>query len=312
MKKKTGLVYALTASMMLSLAAPAAFGAQETDQVKLTIVQEKETESETPHKEESVRETGVRMALTRENTLWKEDGMSVREWDDAVNAKKLEGAASPLTKDAVLEANPEAQIREKDNIVYYMDHVDALGNVSDVLDAYRAAYSAMGMTGGNEHADLRLWQQMDINGMKIYSFQQIADSEMVMGSTMKIAVKDGKVCAVFSSLDPAEGKEERILTQDEIQEAVRGLLDSKGDDSLILPEYTDRVRHTPVLLEDLDLDTQEDDPVPEQLLWVVYTKNKEGSEYPITAHYVSLDGQYIDSLEVESAGSEEALCGFRR
>ena len=312
MKRRTGLVYTLTAAMLLSLAAPAAFGAQETDQVTLAIAQEQESETESAAKDEGVRETGVRMALTRENTLRNEAGMSVGEWDDAVNAKKLEGAASPLTKDAVLEANPEAQIREKDNIVYYMDHVDALGNVSDVLDAYRAAYSAMGMTGGNEHADLRLWQQMDINGMKIYSFQQIADSEMVMGSTMKIAVKDGKVCAVFSSLDPAEGKEERILTQDEIQEAVRGLLDSKGDDSLILPEYTDRVRHTPILLEDLDLDTQEDDPVPEQLLWVVYTKNKEGSEYPITAHYVSLDGQYIDSLEVESAGSEEALCGFRR
>ena len=334
--KKKGLAYALTAAMVLSLAAPATFAAEQPDseETKTTLALAVETEAgaqteagvqaetgtetvpeaETGIKNEGEKgwQTDIRMALTRENALWKEAGMSVSDWDDAVRAKKQEGEDSPLTKSKVLEAAPDAQILEENGTVYFIDKAEALGEVSDALDAYRAAYSVRDLMGGNELADLRLWHQMDIDDIRIYSFQQVSESEMVMGSTLKIAVKDGRVIGISGSLDPEAGLEESVLTQAEIEKAVRDLLDNRGDDSEILSEYTDRVRHCPTVLADLDLDLSDDDPVPEQLRWVVYTKNDGDAQYPYTAHYIQLDGHYIDSLEVEEPGSDEALCGYRK
>ena len=116
------------------------------------------------------------MSLKRENTLRQEAGMSVQEWDDAVAAKRKEGKDAPLTKEGILAANPDAQILTKDGKVYYLSQTDAIGEVTNALDAYRAVSSLAALMGGNELADLRLWQQMDIDDMRIYSFQQISDS----------------------------------------------------------------------------------------------------------------------------------------
>ena len=322
MLKKT-LAYALTAAMTLSFAAPAAYGSQESvpaqsesAQVKLTLA-ESETSADAQKDAsgittEGVWDTDIRLSIRRENEIRNEAGMHLREWDDAVASKKQEGKDAPLTEDAVLEANPDAQILKEDGVIYYIDHADALGDVSDALDAYRAAYSAAALMGGNPLADLRLWHQMEIDGVRFYSFQQISDGRMVMGSTLKLAVRDGKVCGVFSSLDPESGKEETLVTQEEAEAVVREKLEEEGKAGgpELLPDYTDRIRYMPTVLADLNLDNQDDDPVPEEVRWVVYSSNDDG-EYPFIAHYVSLDGTFLESLPVEEPGSDEALCGFR-
>ena len=305
--RKRILTCVLAAAMTLSLAAPAAYGGQESSAVETEAEQGSLTESPA----DKVWDTDIRMALQRENAMRREAGMNLMEWDAAVSEKKTEGKNAPLTKEDVLAANPDAQVLEQDGVVYYIDQADALGEVTDALEAYRAAYSAAALMGGNELADLRLWQRMEINDIRIYSFQQISDSTMVLGSTMKIAVKDGKVSAVFSSLDPENGKAETIVTMDAAENAVREKLEKAGEEAEILSEYTDRIRYTPTVLADLNLDEMNDDPVPEEVRWVIYTRN-EDEEYPFTAHYVNLAGSYLDSLAVEEPGSDEALCGFRR
>ena len=301
--KKRGLAYILSAAMMLSFAAPAAAGAQETTQEVQTEVQ-----TEVQDDVDKVWETDIRMSLTRESALRQEAGMSVQEWDNAVAAKKLEGRDAPLTREDVTDA----QVFEKDGVVCSIDHADALGEVKDALDAYRAAYSAAALMGGNELADLRLWHQMDIDDVRFYSFQQVSDSTMVMGSTLKLAVKDGKVLAVFSSLDPETGKEEKLVTQSEAEDIVLDALEAAGEKAVVFPEYTDRVRYMPTVLSDLNLDEADDDPVPEDLRWVVYSENEGDDEYPYTAHYLDLAGNYLESLDVKEPGDDEAMCGFRK
>ena len=311
MKKKL-LPYVLSAVMTLSLTAPAAFGNQESEPVKAEAAQSQDALTQTEDPDiGGVWKTDIRMSIQRENEIRKAAGMSLRDWDEAAAKKKQEGKDAPLTMEAVLEANPDAQILEEDGAIYFIEQADALGDVSDALEAYRAAYSAAALMGGNELADLRLWQQMDINDVRVYSFQQISDSIMVLGSSMKIAVKDGKVCAIFSSLDPESGKEETIAGQDQVEDAVRNRIEQEGSSGELLPEYTDRIRYIPSVLADLNLDKMTDDPVPDEVRWVVYSTNDD-EEYPYTAHYFDLAGTYLESLSVEAPGSDEALCGFRR
>ena len=333
MKKKL-LAYLLTSAMTLSFVSPAVSGAQKAETEASRMIAETETprtEAETgasrtntetqmtfsaPGGEEGtaghVWEASTKMSLKRENTLRQEAGMSVQEWDDAVAAKRKEGKDAPLTKEGILAANPDAQILTKDGKVYYLSQTDAIGEVTNALDAYRAVSSLAALMGGNELADLRLWQQMDIDDMRIYSFQQISDSRMVLGSTIKIAVKDGKVSAVFSCLDPEAGKKETLVTQEKAQDEVLRTLKEAGEKAAILPEYTDRIRYTPTVLSDLNLDNMNDDPVPEELRWVVYSENQNDETYPFTAHYLDLAGKYLESLPVKEPGSDEALCAFRK
>ena len=274
MKKKL-LAYLLTSAMTLSFVSPAVSGAQKTETEASRTNTETQMTFSAPGGEEGtaghVWEASTKMSLKRENTLRQEAGMSVQEWDDAVAAKRKEGKDAPLTKEGILAANPDAQILTKDGKVYYLSQTDAIGEVTNALDAYRAVSSLAALMGGNELADLRLWQQMDIDDMRIYSFQQISDSRMVLGSTIKIAVKDGKVSAVFSCLDPEAGKKETLVTQEKAQDEVLRTLKEAGEKAAILPEYTDRIRYTPTVLSDLNLDNMNDDPVPEELRWVVYS-----------------------------------------
>lgn len=325
------MAYVLTAVMTLSLALPPVYGSaadapgqtEAAEQIGTAEQTEAAEQAEPAEQTEAadtwtedaapgfVWQTDIRMSLKRERKLREAAGLSLAAWDEAAAIKKQEGREAPLTKEAVLEANPEAQILDENGAVYYIDGADALGAVGDGLDAYRAAYSAAALMGGSDQMDLRLWQQMDVDDVSFYSFQQISDSTMVLGSTMKLAVKDGKVLAVFSSLDPEAGKEETLITAEQAENTVREKLEKEGNPKEVIPAFTDRIRYTPVVLTDLNLDEMDDDPVPEELRWVVFTEN-EDETYPFTAHYLDLAGQYIESLDVEGPESDEALCGFRK
>lgn len=323
--RKRMMAYLLTAAMTCSLAAPAAFGASLAKEEPQAVLTETEAENQTTSEMvwnavDPVWETDTKMHLTQERSLMAEAKMSIREWDEAVEAKKDEGREAPVTKEAILKADPDAQILEKDGSVYYLGSTDVPGEITDAKEAYRAAYSLLPLMDGNELADLRLWHVMEINGLKIYSFQQISEGKMVLGSTMKIAVKDHKISAVFGSLDPEAGMEENIAAQTEVEDVVKEELEKKGEQGEILTDATDRIRFSPYALEDLNLESGEDDPVPEEVRWVVYTRNDntvsaeaaEEKEYPYIAHYVDLAGTYLYSLPVEEIGDDEALCGYRK
>ena len=61
------------------------------------------------------------------------------------------------------------------------------------------------------------------------------------------------------------------------------------------------------------------DPIPEDVVWIVYTPNAGGAEqaedaetYPFLAHYVKADGTYLCNLPVREPGDEEAIFGYRK
>jgi len=274
-----------------------------------------------------VWQTDIRMGIEKERQLIRESGMSLDEWDASVAEMKEEGLASSFTKEAMMKADPAAKILEKDGQVYYVGKNSAFTPVNNAMDAYRMVYSLVDLLGGSAQTDLRLWSVIRVNETTVYSFQQIAGSEEVLGSTVKIALDgNGRITAVFGSLDPeAEIAEETLVTRKQAEEAVMAhIREESGEEVQVLEGQTHRTIYMPVGMgEALNLDSDDEDPVPNMVLWVVYTENKakngedeaaaaEREAYPYVAHYVKTDGTYVKSLPVKEPGDTDSLDGYRK
>ena len=301
----------MTGALTFNLAAPAFCQPVEAGTAREAV----RTEAAAGHRE---WKTDLRLALERERDLREASGMTLAEWDARTEAARKEGSASPLTKGTILDADRDTQILRKDGAVYYIQGNSAFAPVEDAQDACRTVYSLLSMLGGSRRIDLRLWSRLQENGRMIYSFQQIAGTETVPGSGVKLVVNaDHSVSAVFSSLSSEHNERQTPVSQADAEEVVREYLQEKGTDTAILSEKTDRVIHTPVTMDMLTLEEpeeEEEEIIPDQVLWVVYTAN-EGTDqaaYPYLAHYVTLDGNYDYSLPVREPGDAEALDGFRK
>ncbi len=314
-KRKNILAILLSLTMTASAAAPA-FCAQESTELSDAVTAQTETEAESASPCSGRWETDISLSIRDERQIREESDMSLDAWDDAVTSMKEKGLANPVTEDAILEADPDAQILRSDDGVYFISGNDALGKVENTLDAYRAVYSLLPVLGGNYQVRLMLWSRLTENDMTVYSFQQLSESSIAPGSTIKLAVRaDGTVSAVFGSLDPeTPGKPETLATREEAEEAVKDHLRITGADEQILPELTDRGSHYPEKMDKaLNLDELSDEIVPDEVYWIVYSENQsdEKETRPYIAHYVSLDGTYLYSLPVTEPGSPEAVLGYR-
>ena len=262
-----------------------------------------------------VWDTDIRLSIRREDQLMRESGRELDEWDGEIAQRKQEALKTPLTKEALLKADPDIKILEEDGRVYYIGAGKTFVPVNDAADAYALAYRLVSLLGGTEETDLRLWSRLGINGQTVYSFQEIADSETVVGSTLKIALdENNEVSAVFANLLPDEegenGGTKPLVSRRQAENAVFRQTNNKQ----LFRELTERTIRYPVDITDaLDLESDDEDPVPQQLLWVVYTSNKGGDAdiYPYVAHYVKLDGTYLFNLPVKQPGDAEARSGYR-
>lgn len=317
MKKKRVMLPALILTAGISMAVASAGVSAKT-------VQETQSEKEirTPGPErtgnpsDSFREwnPSFRLSIDRESDLMESSGMTLREWDGQVGKMKAEGFASPITEEEIRKADPAADIRKKDGRIYYIGKTTGIPPVRNALEAYRAACAMTSLLGVDENHDLRLWSRLQVKDQTIYVFQQVEESREVLGSVLKIAAaENGEISAVFSSLNTEPAKRENVLTQDEAEKAVHDRLEKEGENAEILTEFTERIIHSPYYMEMLSL---EDENIYEtDYWWVIYTENRAEDtkkEYPYTAHYLTLDGQYQYSLPVKEPGDEEARKGARR
>ena len=253
-----------------------------------------------------------RLAIEREKEIISQSGLTLDEWDAQIAAAEAEGLSDPITLETLM-TDTDADIQEEDGSVYFIGANSAFPQIHSAEDAYRLLYQMLPLFGGSENTDMRLWSKIDFGGISIYSFQQISDSDQVLGSTVKIAVlEDGTVSAVFNALDAEATKEEKLVTREEAEEAVTAYLAEQGADAPILSEETSRVLHTPYDFTDLVISDDNEETLPEQVWWVVYTPNTltDDPGYPYLAHYVSLDGTYQYSLPTEEAGGAAVYQGY--
>ena len=296
--------------MTLSLAAPAAAGNVTAVNASMTYGSE---EKESP--DFRVWKTDTRISLLTERELMQQAQMSLDEWDAAVTLQKRAGLEAAFTEEKLTKADPSVRIKKDEKGIYYISENAAFDPVQTPLEAYRTVYRLVPVLGGSEDTDLRLWSVIKINDFTVYSFQQVSESQEVMGSVVKLAVKeDGNVSAVFASLDAQRTRREKQKTKDQIIKVVRTQLKKPGQNGELYPEYTERTVHAVDTMETaLNLDV-EGDPVPKEVLWVVYSQNcgEEEKDYPYLAHYVTLDGKYRYSLPVKEPQDEESRNGFRK
>ena len=268
--------------------------------------------------------TDIRLGIKKEKQLRDEQGMTLAKWDEALAERKEQGLAAPLTKVALFAADPDAEILEDADGVYFIGRNEAFPSVSCAEDAYELAWRLIGLLGGSKATDLQLWSELQANGTTVYSFQEIRGNAEYLGSTIKIAAgEDGTVTGVFSSLG-FEGSSEEYevnadvphVTQAEAEAAVAEKLAADGVKAEVHTDLTDRIAFVDLTLaEALNLDDPQEETEPLLMFWVVYTDNpdtEEAAAYPLIANYVSLDGTYHHSLPVAFAGDADSLCGYRR
>ena len=264
-------------------------------------------------------ETDIRLGIRTERQLMEEAGFTLDEWDDMTAKARKEGFEQAFDRETLAGKDADARILEENGCIYFISST-ALEKVKDTAAAYRLAYRLVPLLGGSEDTDLRLWTRLEENGKKVYLFQQVSDGEEILGSTLKIAVNENDdVTAVFNSLAPGTSKKENLVTREQAEAAVLEHMRQEGTVMQIFPELTERINYQPLDLETgLNMD-EETDPVPEKVLWVVYSFNGATMEealqqetYVNIAHYVSLDGTYLFSLPVRIAGDEESRSGYRK
>ena len=295
-KKLTALI--CSASMIFCAAAPAA-----ADPAEHSIVAEEAGEQ--------VSQIDLLLGNEREWEWIKKNGKSIDEWDEEISLMKQEGTEDALTEEALLEIDPQTRILRLEDKVYYIGPNAGMGQVTGPQEAYRLIYRLLGLLGGTLNTDLRLWNILTVNDRTIYVFDQVSDSQGVPGSVVKLVVEEnGDVSAVFSSLDTESSKEEKLVSREEAETAVLSRLSQEGIKTGICEGMTQRLIHTPLGMADLPITDEEEEDVPDQILWVVYS-GSEDEENPYLAHYLKLDGTYLYSLPVKEPGDKEARCGYK-
>lgn len=260
----------------------------------------------------------IRLGIAREYQLRQAAGMDLADWDEAVDAAKRDGLSAPISAEDIMKADQDALVLEENGLIYQIGPSSLFGQVTDVFDAYRLAYRLVETLGGTPDTRLMLKSKLSFNEKTIYSFQQIFDGKEVLGGTLKIALNgDNGVTAVFACIDPNAAGEQTWLTKAEAEAQVASRCrDEYGHPVQVLEEYTDRGFRTPATMVysmNMDYDI---DPIPDDLVWIVYTANEGAEEadkeYPYIAHYVKVDGTYVTDLPVMQPGDEESRCGFRK
>ncbi len=263
---------------------------------------------------EAQAQTGMRFTIRTEETVRGEAGMDVRAWEAEADARRQRGLDSPISREEMTAADPDAVFHLQNGRVYMIDGLaESLAPVSGVMDAYETVYRLSGMLGGGADTQLRLWSVLTADEQTVYVFQQVYEGLTVIASTAKlVAGPDGRVRTVFSSLadvQPAGGNTDVDAARAE--EIVRAYLRERGGEDTVMSEYTTRAV---IPMED-DSEEHADEVLPDQLAWIVFSENPRfRQEYvvdlPYMAHYVSMTGEYLGSSAVTVPGDSAAQGGY--
>ncbi len=255
-------------------------------------------------------EKGACFSIKKETALIEASGMSGAEWEQKVLEAKQSGLLDPLDEEALKKADPGISFSKNDGRIIMISSPSGIAGVRDAMDAYRYVYRLLPVLGGAEDAVLRLWSVLEMNGMKVYAFQQTFDGLTVLGSTVKLAAdKGGRLTAVFSSLSPSlpESGTGHEISAAEAEECVRGILLSAGHDDSVMPEYT---RRAVIPCED----AESTEILPDRLVWTVYSLNPGfapgRADLPYLAHFVGTDGEYLHSCTATVPGDRLVRAGY--
>ena len=128
--------------------------------------------------------------------------------------------------------------------------------------------------------------------------------------------KDESLAETTELSEDSENNDKIYETVTDIKSEISGIRSFEAENIVkektgktILPGTERIVLASP--MTSLSLEEQNDEDVPQILLYAVYTDNDD-NKYPYLVHYLKLDGEYCYSLPVREIGDEDARCGYRR
>ena len=200
--------------------------------------------------------------------------------------------------------------------VTFVDGACTADPVKDMDGAKRVVNSMLALTGGDEQTRFEPWRTLtDAKGNHYYVFQQVYAGTTVPGGAVKVVTdaRDhmlGFVASVESGLpDTAEAEG---ITAGQAEELVLEHLREADQAQAELAEgRTERI----ILPVKPDIDPESTDEAEDarcRYVWAVYTTNTEekNAERPYLAHYVTMDGTYLYSLQTILPGDEAGTAGY--
>lgn len=190
--------------------------------------------------------------------------------------------------------------------------------VKDLDSAAKVALSMVELLGGDVRTRFIPWRELtDANGNHYFVFKQLYAGTTVLGGAVKVITDpEGNMIGFSSSVETElpQTEESEGITAEEAEQIV---LDHAKENNLPLPalfvELTDKM----ILPMNLSVDEELDENLEgtSRFVWVVYSDNPASSvnpraELPYLAHYVTMDGQYLYSLETIMPGDAAASAGF--
>ena len=189
--------------------------------------------------------------------------------------------------------------------------------VTDMDRAAKVVLSMVSLLGGDSNTQFIPWRTLtDAAGNQYYVFKQIYAGTTVLGGAVKVITDTkGHMIGLSSSLEtelPEVEKSEGITAEEAEQIVLRHAEENDQPLPNLLEGMTDKMI-LPLILH-LDVNDDETEEIS-RFVWVVYTDNPENpanrsSELPYLAHYVTMDGEYLYSLETIMPGDIAGSTGF--
>ena len=244
----------------------------------------------------------------------------------AVDFKAVSSQNETVAVDTVLENqltvddlqsinNGDVNVFSHDGRVTFVDGACTDAPVLSMEDAAKVVVSMVELLGGDVRVQFIPWRDLtDANGNHYYVFEQIYAGTTVVGGTVKVITDaDGKMIGLSSSIEtelPEVESSEGITAEEAEQIVLKHAEESAQPVPNVIKGLTDKMILPTILSIDVDADKN-----PSRFVWVVYTDNPENpanrtSELPYLAHYVTMDGEYLYSLETIMPGDNAGATGF--
>ena len=211
--------------------------------------------------------------------------------------------------------NGQAEIYEHNGRVTFVDGACTSDPVTGMEDAEKVVDSMTGLLGGDERTRFETWRTLtDGIGNTYYVFQQMYANTTVLGGAVKVITDpDGNMIGLISSIEtelPDEVESEGISAEEAEQIVLRYTAENNLPEPALIDGLTAKMI-LPMLLS-MDVETADERA---RFVWVVYSDNPQRSmrgtsELPYLAHYVTMDGEYLYSLETIIPGDTAGEAGF--
>ena len=227
----------------------------------------------------------------------------------------VEVLENQLTRENLTALNNGAEkVYVHDGRVTFVDGTCSDEKVLSIEEAADVVVSMIELLGGDTRTQFIPWRTLtDTVDNKYYTFQQIYAGTTVLGGAAKVITdSEGNMIGFSSSIETELPDVEDFLgiTAEEAEQIVLAHAEETNMQGLtILEGLTDRI----ILPMILDVNSEEDES--SRFVWVVYTDNpvnpmNHSAELPYLAHYVTMDGKYLYSLETIMPGDKAGSTGF--